>query len=266
MSLRNRYLAVILNRNMGEVCDALRIVLLKQGIMEVIVVDSSTDQSLESKFKTIGAIDNNALEHGYRINRGFNIGLTYAMDNYEFDWIFCFPVDTEIIEFDLNQFEIDSKKFPKIMAYTLPEKNDPYLPMINNKIGLVWNILEGPILLNYKLVSRFKNEHAVSLFDNENFRAFLSFKELAFKIYSSNFAIGIYNGFLVTEKEELLLTFSELMKTESFSLNKQLLISEGEKWLFSKYGIFDRWAFETIVRLLYEEFLKVNPEYKVIAI
>jgi hypothetical protein len=188
------------------------------------------------------------------------------MDNYDFDWIFCFPVDTEIIELDLNQFDIDSKKFSKIMAYTLPEKNDPYLPMINNRIGLVWNILEGPILLNYKLVSKFTDGNAVSLFDNENFRAFLSFKELAFRVYSSNFAIGIYNGFLVTEKEELLLTFSELMKTESFSLNKQLLISEGEKWLFYKYGIFDRWAFETIVRLLYEEFLKVNPEYKIIAI
>ena len=51
------------------------------------------------------------------------------------------------------------------------------------------------------------------------------------------------------------------MKTESFSLNKQLLISEGQKWLFKKYGIFDRWAFEKIIRLLYEEFLKVNPLY-----
>jgi len=58
-----------------------------------------------------------------------------------------------------------------------------------------------------------------------------------------------------------LLTYSELMKTESFSLNKQLLISEGGDWLFKKYGIFDRWAFETIVRLLHNEFLICNPKY-----
>ena len=94
-----------------------------------------------------------------------------------------------------------------------------------------------------------------SPFDEENFRAYLSYKELAFRIYSANFAIGIYNGFIVAVKEELLLTYSELMKTESFSLNKQLLISEGQEWLFKKYGIFDRWSFETIIRLLYEEFL-----------
>ena len=266
MHLNNKYLAIILNRNLGEVCDELRKELLTKGILDVIVVDSSTDQSLESKFVTIGAIDQNALEHGYRINRGFNLGLSYALENYEFDWIFCIPVDTEIIELDLTSFDIDSQQYPKIMAYSLLEKNDPYLPLIKKQIGLVWNILEGPILLKYDLVLKYKTSNGVSLFDDENFRSFLSYKEIALRIYSSNFAVGVYNKFLVAEKEELLLTYSELMRTESFSLNKQLLISEGEKWLFKKYGIFDRWAFETIVRLLYEEFFKVNPEYKVIEI
>ena len=120
--------------------------------------------------------------------------------------------------------------------------------------------------INIQLVYNYKIDEVVSLFDDENFRAFLSFKEIAFRIYSANFAIGIYDKFLVAEKEELLLTYSELMKTESFSLNKKLLISEGEKWLFKKYGIFDRWAFETAIRLLHEEFVKVNPEYKSIEI
>lgn len=266
MHLNNKYLAIILNRNLGKICDELREQLLSKGIFDVIVVDSSTDHLLQSKFVTIGAIDQNALEHGYRINRGFNLGLSYALENYEFDWIFCIPVDTEIINLDLEAFDVDSKQFPKIMAYSLPEKNDPYLPLIKNKVGLVWNILEGPILLKYELVYNYKIDEVVSLFDDENFRAFLSFKELAFRIYSANFALGIYNKFLVAEKEELLLTYSELMKTESFSLNKKLLISEGEKWLFKKYGIFDRWAFETAIRLLYEEFVKVNPEYKSIEI
>ena len=266
MHLRSKYLAIILNRNLGEVCDALREDLLSRGVTDVIIVDSSTDQSLQSKFVTIGAIDQEAFEHGYRINRGFNLGLNYAIENFKFDWVFCIPVDTEIIEFDLNTFDVESKLFPKIMAYTLPEKNDPYLPLIKNKIGLVWNVLVGPILLNYELISRYKIGNDVLLFDNENFRAFLSYKELAFRIYSANFAVGMYNKFLVSEKEELLLTYSELMKTESYSLNKQLLISEGEKWLFKKYGIFDRWAFENIIRLIFEEFLEVNPEYKLIAI
>ena len=128
MHLRSKYLAIILNRNLGEVCDALRKDLLSKGVTDVIIVDSSTDQSLQSKFVTIGTIDQNAFEHGYRINRGFNLGLSYAIENCKFDWIFCVPVDTEIIELDLNAFDVESKQFPKIMAYTLPEKNDPYLP------------------------------------------------------------------------------------------------------------------------------------------
>jgi hypothetical protein len=264
MPHRGKYLAIILNRNLGKVCDALRSDLLSKGIQDVVVIDSSTDQSLQSKFVTIGAVDQNAIEHGYRINRGFNLGLNYALENYEFDWIFCLPVDTKIIDLDLDAFDMESVNYPKIMAYTLPEKDNPYLPIIKGSIGLVWNVLEGPILLKYELVSKFKFENTVQLFDNDNFRAYMSFKELALRIYSSNFAFGIYGKFLVEEREELLLSFSELMKTESFSVNKQMLISEGEKWLFKKYGIFDRWSFETIVRLLFEEFLRVNPSYKVI--
>lgn len=261
MHLNNKYLAIVLNRNLGKICDELRSELLRKGVSEVIIVDSSTDKMLQSKFVTIGATDKNALEFGYRINRGFNLGLNYALENCDFDWVFCIPVDTEILELDLKAFEIDSRQFPKIMAYTLPEKNDPYLPLIKNNIGLVWNILEGPILLKQELVSRYKNADNVSLFDDENFRAFLSYKEIAFRIYSANFAVGIYNKFLVAEREELLLTYSELMRTESYSLNKQLLIIEGKKWLFQKYGISDRWAFENVIRLLYDEFLLRNPKY-----
>lgn len=261
MHLKNKYLAIILNRNLGTECDALRESLLSKGVSEVIVVDSSTDKSLQSQFVTIGSIDNSAIQNGYRINRGFNLGLNYAIQHHTFDWIFCLPVDTQIIKMELDSFDLDSEQYPKIVAYTLPESNNPYLPLIRNKIGLVWNILEGPILLNYKLVSKYKTEKSVVLFDENNFRAFLSFKELALRIYSANFAVGIYNKFLVSEREELLLTYSELMRTENFTLNKQLLISEGKEWLFKKYGIFDRWAFETIVRLLHDEFLTCNPKY-----
>ncbi len=264
MRLKNKYLAIILNRNLGKECDALREALLSKGVSDVIIVDSSTDPSLQSQFVTIGSIDNSAIEHGYRINRGFNLGLNYAINNHKFDWVFCLPVDTQIIELDLGSFDLDSAQYPKIVAYTLPECDNPYLPLIKNNIGLVWNVLEGPILLNYKLVSKYKKADSVSLFDENNFRAFLSYKELAFRVYSANFAVGIYNKFLVAEREELLLTYSELMKTESFSLNKQLLIHEGGEWLFKKYGIFDRWAFETIVRLLHDEFLICNPKYSVI--
>ena len=77
MHLNHKYIAIILNRNLGKVCDELRNELLSKGVSEVIIVDSSTDKMLQSKFVTIGALDKNALEHGYRINRGFNLGLSF---------------------------------------------------------------------------------------------------------------------------------------------------------------------------------------------
>ena len=111
MPLKGKYLAIILNRNLGKVCDALRNDLLSKGIQDVVIIDSSTDQSLQSKFVTIGAVDQNALEHGYRINRGFNLGLNYALENYEFDWVFCLPVDTKIIDLDFRMLYLKRSKY-----------------------------------------------------------------------------------------------------------------------------------------------------------
>jgi hypothetical protein len=143
MPHRGKYLAIILNRNLGKVCDALRSDLLSKGIQDVVVIDSSTDQSLQSKFVTIGAVDQNAIEHGYRINRGFNLGLNYALENYEFDWIFCLPVDTKIIDLDLDAFDMESVNYPKIMAYTLNLKIPfSYLIMIISELTcLLKNLL-----------------------------------------------------------------------------------------------------------------------------
>ena len=41
MHLNNKYLAIILNRNLGKICDELREQLLSKGIFDVIVVEVS---------------------------------------------------------------------------------------------------------------------------------------------------------------------------------------------------------------------------------
>ena len=46
---------------MGDVCDELRKKLLSKGVSDVIIVDSSTDPFLQSKFMTIGALPPNFL-------------------------------------------------------------------------------------------------------------------------------------------------------------------------------------------------------------
>lgn len=257
----NKYCAVILNRNLGNECDNLRQELLGLGFNSVVIVDSSTSTNLASSYVNVKATDMRTLQEGFRINRGFNQGITFALKNYQPDWIMCLPVDSKIEKIDLISFEQEADNYHKIVAYGFLSSKSSYYPLLTENTGLVWNIEEGPIILQREFIEDFWIDDKVEIFDNENFRGYLSFKELALRIYGKNRAIGVSKHLLVEEREEFLMNFSELMKTESFSKNKELLVLEGEKWLKRKYGLANRWEFENIVRLLYSEFIMRNPKY-----
>ncbi len=260
--MRYKYSAVILNRNLGKECDSLREKLLEVGFSEIVIVDSSPDLNLQSAHITIKADDANSIKKGLRINRGFNLGIDHVIKNYDSDWILCLPTDSRIIKLDLENFEKESDLYPKIVAYSMINPNHPYLSLLKRNIGLAWNIEEGPILLKSSFLKNFEYSNKIKFFDDLNFRGYESFKEVAFRIYGNDKGIGIYKSFLIEEREEFLLNFSELMRTENISLNKELLINEGKLWLSQKYGLFDRWSFEVIIRLIFNEFLLRNPTYK----
>ena len=265
--IRNRVSAVILNRNMGEICDNLRSTLNRHGINEVFVVDASTTKKLMSLNPEVVPKGRDVKKNGLRINRGYNLGLSYALRNSESEWVLCLPVDTEIKKIDLDSLLIHLDRFPKIQAIAPIEQNSPYTPLIpNSGIGLTWNVPEGPILLKSQFVRNFEFGNSVQLFDDKNFRGYLSFMELALKIYGNDSALAITNHIEILEREDYLLNFAELMKTEPMELNKTLLISEGKEWILHKYGLHSRWAFENMVRLLYENFLSVNPPLRKISI
>jgi hypothetical protein len=259
--MHNSYCAVILNRNLGNETDTLRDRLLLLGFSNVVVVDSSTDISLQSKYANVIADDLSTLKLGYRMNRGFNLGLDYAIKNFNPDWVLCLPVDSYIEKIDLDGFEKESKSYSKIVAYTFLNESHPYFSLFKKNIALIWNIDEGPIMVKTNFVKEFITNNQVNIFDNNNFRGYMSFKELALRVYANNKGIGAYKSFIIREREEFLLNFAELMKTESYSKNKELLIVEGSSWLREKYGFLDRWSLENIVRLTYDEFLLCNPKY-----
>lgn len=265
-AINNNYCAVILNRNLGNECDKLRINLLDLGFSNVVIVDSSTDKNFASNYANIQATDIDILEHGYRINRGFNEGLTYSLKNFQPDWILCLPVDSRIEKIDLKLFEHQAKQYDKIVAYGTINSKSSYFRLLREPIGIVWNIEEGPIMIHRSFLENFWIDNKIRLFDNDNFRGYLSFKELALKIYGTNRAMGICKFLLIEEREEFLLNFSELMKTESFSLNKELLILEGQFWLKNKYGFSNRWELENLARLLFDEFVLRNPKYRKIGL
>ena len=71
---------IILNRNLGEVCDNLVERLnsfLIEGKDQVIVVDSGSEPQLRSRFTSIGLSDELTHQQGLRFGRGMNLGLQH---------------------------------------------------------------------------------------------------------------------------------------------------------------------------------------------
>jgi len=259
--------AVILNRNLGKISDKLEEDLQSLGISKIVIVDSSTSINLRSKNATIIQDSPEALREGLRINRGFNLGIASALENTEADWILCLPVDTEIVKFNVDALLSFLSKNQEIQAVCPIERGSPYAPMINQSgVSLVWNLPEGPILLKSEFARRYQYDGNNSILDNTNFRGYLSFIELALRIYGNHGAMAVTNLIEVHEREDYLLHFSELMKTEPLDINKELLIKDGLHWLNQKYGLQSRWALENIVRLTFEDYLSANPKLQKFAI
>ena len=261
--MNNEITVVIVNRNLGKVCDLLIENLTNFGINQFEVVDASSDINLRSKNATCIPVSEEITAKGLRINRGFNIGISAAIRNSNNSWILCLPVDTEIEKFELESLMSSLNDFPKVVAVLPLESNSAYLPLLKEeKVGLVWNISEGPILLKRDFVLKFQENEINSLFDDSNFRGYLSFIELALRIYGNDHGIFITKDLVFKEREDYLLNFSELLKTEPLEINKYLLISEGKKWLYEKYGFFDRWSLERLAQLSFNDFLNSNPKYQ----
>lgn len=262
-----RLAAVILNRNLGKVCDSLVEDLKLRGVSEIFVVDASSSPSLRSKNATLTPQDSDIISKGLRINRGYNLGLGQALIESNADWILCLPVDTEIDAFHFEKLLLQLERYPKVVAVCPLEVNSPYLPLVpQSGLAIAWKIPEGPVFLRSDFVRDFQVGDRIRLFDDENFRGYLSFVELALRIYGNDSAFGISSLIQVHEREDYLLNFADLMKTEPLEINKYLLVWEGLTWLKEKYGLVDRWSFENMVRLVYEDFVSKNPRESEIAI
>ena len=88
---------IILNRNLGTVCDALcesAREIFGQGV-HLVVVDCSTSDELASKEVSVRANWPEAIEQGLRFGRGMNAGMQALFDQEsEHEWVLLLPVDT----------------------------------------------------------------------------------------------------------------------------------------------------------------------------
>lgn len=258
---------VILNRNLGKVCDAL--CLDVQRIMgpesQLVVVDCSTSPSLASKNATVVADSKSALESGLRFGRGMNIGINYLLKNEASSpWILLLPVDAEIVHCDLEELAECLSAIPELVAVKpLPDGSAYGGHLEGVGIGLGWNFEEGPWLVraDYVRDQVVLNERS-EFFDFSNFRGYLTSLELAFRAYANGKCVGISNHLVLRENESYIIEKADLMKTEPMEENLKRFVEEGELWLRAKYGIRDPWDFAQIVRLLFDQFLVEHPQLK----
>lgn len=257
--------AIIVNRNLGSVCD-----LLVQSVSEkfpldypVEVVDCSTEESLMSTHATVVDSSPSAQEKGLRFGRGMNQGIKAMSKRGPLPpWVLLLPVDTEIVDLDLGLLKEHLTITEKLIALkpTNADSN-PYADLMGKRsIGLGWNFEEGPWLIKGSFIqSQLDLAGTQDFFDEDNFRGYLTSAELAFRAYANGFAVGLTKALIVRENESYLLEKSELLRTETMDENARLLVEEGLHWLRKKYRVKHPWSFELLAGFCFENFISENP-------
>jgi GT2 family glycosyltransferase len=198
---------IILNRNLGEVCDALVLKLsefIDKSTDQIIVVDSGSESDLKSKHTSVGLDDEFTRKQGLRFGRGMNLGLNHRRNLESVNpWVLLLPVDTEIIKWDLHKFLENIPSDHNIAAIKPASRDSEYLGILGvDEFRYGWNFEEGAWLIS----SNFLNFHAEnfpesSFFDENNFRGYLTSLELAFRAYVNGYSVGISKSIIVFENE-----------------------------------------------------------------
>jgi hypothetical protein len=254
--------AIILNRNLRDATERLFKNLESVGeISKVYVTDAGSGLDEVAQGTFVRDDSASALKEGLRICRGYNLGISRWIGlSSDAEWVLLLPNDAEIISAEFRKLMKSISGYPSIVAVIPISEDNPYGPLLDESgVGLGWLFYEGPILLRSEYI-RYRNEIGSPLFDHSNFRGFASFLELAFQIYATNRGVAVTNLVSFSENNEYLIGYHHLIGTEPYDENLKLLLSEGEKWLARKYGFTDRRNLENATRLLFEEFVLINPD------
>lgn len=254
---------VILNRNLGEVCDRLYAdVSAMCGVdIPTIVVDSSTDQALASKHATHQISDSVALSQGLRFARGMNVGIQAVIElNDSTEWILLLPVDTEIVFADVEALVRDLSEESLVVAVRPMDEGSAYEELMpSTGLGIGWNFEEGPWIIRKEFAFQQMMLQGGFFFDPANFRGYLLSLDLAFRAYANGYCTGLTRNLVVKENATYQIEMSDLIRTEQPDQHLSLMLQEGLEWLGRRYAIGDPWSFAQIVRTSHNQFLIENP-------
>lgn len=252
---------LILNRNLKNVTETLAQTIRKLERADgVFVIDAGSRLDEVSSLTLVRDDTPEATSMGLRIARGFNLGIRSWMQlNREVDWLLLLPNDSELEHESLAELLDRLSNTPQIAAIVPTYPGDPYQRILEKQpISLGWHIPEGPILVSTRYIKERFLDGCDEIFDSSNFRGFLLYLELSLRLYSNDYGIVLTNMLRFRENQSYLLNEHQLIGTEPYSENQRLLLDEGRQWLIDKFGYGDRRALENLVRLTFEEFVRVH--------
>ena len=262
---------IILNRNLPKVTDKLYASLHRNdsGATDIYVVEAGSDKDKLSKHCTWWANWPQAMEHGLRVPRGINYGLTQLLAEDKFDRYDYFFMLTNDAEFE-NKAVVETmvevmRQHPQVGILSPCSKQWAEAELIGlNNTKYFWYVHNVAYMMRREYIEAIREkdnpDYMNFLYDGTNFRGYGLESELVAKGYINDWATAITTKVWVDENEEYLQKQAGLIKTESYEENLNLYLEEGSKWMRRKYGYNSRWAMQMHTKFFYEKFFEFYPE------
>ena len=266
--MQKKTATIVLNRNLPDVTDDLVDHLKKYDgeYTDIFVIEAGSDSNNLSENTTWHINDKFTNAHGLRYPRGVNLGLQKLYKENKF-------INYDSFFFITNDTILENKKTVEPLQNILIEHDKvgilspcskewgENIILKNQNIKYFWFIHSHAYFIKKEFIEdlcNFDDDYTNLLFDGNNFRGWGLETELIAKGYANNWASAITNEINMEENNSLLITKSDLIKTEKYDENLKLYIHEGKKWMRDKYGFKSKWDMVFYAKSFYDSFFKRN--------
>jgi len=263
-----RVATIILNRNLKEPTEQLYDFILtnEEPHTDIYILEAGSDPDKLAKDYTWHANEKLIVEQGLRYPRGMNYALLKLKEECKYDcyeYFFLLTNDTELCQKKTLAPMIDIMDQHNKLGILSPCSHHWGEKKLLSEKDLLyfWHVQNNALLLRREFINSVCNtkpNYINFLFDGANFRGFQSETELIAKGYANDWATAITTKVYTEENESYLLEKSDLIKTESYSMNLQLYLDEGREWLRNKYGFNSRWDMQLYSKGFYDRFFEYN--------
>ena len=239
-------------------------------ITDIYILEAGSSKDKLSKYYTWHANSEEIRMKGLRYARGMNYAMLELRKSNKWSQYDAFLLLTNDTEFssgpNINKLYNILLKKPEIGILSPCSKTWGERFLLEKiKTKYFWYIHNHAFMLRRTCIEDLEEKedpnHMNYVFDGNNFRGYMTEHDLIARAYANDWAAAITAEVFAEENESYLLKKSDLIKTESYELNKRLFIEEGKRWIKSKFGFKSHWQMQQHVKLLYDKYFEYHPEY-----